>query len=106
MIRCLEASVWRHDPMLAWYFILINPIFVVASWFCGLGIFFLDFVILVCLSQLLHMITHDDGKMEGEGLLLRVLAAEEDLAHERERQERIERGKVVSQYLNMLKQKQ
>ena len=49
------------------------------------------------------MITHDDGKMEGEGLLLRVLSAEEDLANERERQERRQRGQVVSQYLNLLK---
>ena len=98
-IRALEASVWRHDDTYGYYFILINPILVFASFYCGMGIFVLDVVILICLSQLTNMITHDDGRMEGESLLLNVLNAEEGLAAQREKQERLANGKVVSDYL-------
>ena len=41
------------------------------------SIYLLDILILVLLSMLVKMTTHDDSRMEGEGLLLRVLQAEE-----------------------------
>lgn len=60
---------------------MLNPIFVVASHFTTLaGIVVLDFVIIAVLSQLQNMITHDDSRIEGEGLLLQVLSAEETIA--------------------------
>lgn len=80
-IKCLEASIWHHDRQLATYFIMLNPIYVVASHFTGLvGIVLLNFVIIAVLSQLQNMITHDDSRIEGEGLLLQVLSAEETIA--------------------------
>lgn len=100
-VRCLEAAVWHHDTTLAMYFIMLNPIFVVASYYSGLGIFAIDLAILIMLSQLMHMITHDDTRIEGEGLLLQVLSAEEMIGHQREADERRKKGQgtVIEKFI-------
>jgi hypothetical protein len=69
----LEAKIWHNDEILGWYFIFLNPVFVLCSYFCGLSIFIIDFSILVMMSLLLDLITHDDSKMEGESFLIQVL---------------------------------
>ena len=49
-VDVLQAWIWHHDQSLGWYFIFLNPMFVVAANFCGLEIFVLDFMILIVLS--------------------------------------------------------
>jgi hypothetical protein len=40
----------------------------------------IDFSILILISQLIGLITHDDSKMEGESFLIQVLAVEKDIS--------------------------
>jgi hypothetical protein len=49
-ILCLEANIWHNDPILGWYFIFLNPLFVLCSYFSGLSIFVIDFSILIIVS--------------------------------------------------------
>ena len=89
-VKCLEASVWHHNTVYAIYCLMLNPIIVGTSLFCSTGvtgIIAIDFVILIVLSMFQNLITHDDARMEGEGLLLQVNYAEQDIAKERERKE-------------------
>lgn len=80
VVQVMMAWIWHHDATLGWYFILLNPMFVLGAHFSGMEIFFIDFLILVVLSQLLHQITHDDNAMEGEAFLMSVLECEQDLS--------------------------
>lgn len=97
----MECSIWHHDDDLGWYFILVNPILVICYFMSGLGIFVIDVMILVMISQLTNKITHDDGKMEGESLLQLVNQAEEDIAVRRERAAARERGKRFNEFLQL-----
>ena len=63
-------KIWKNDPVLGWYFIFLNPIFLICCNYCKEEIFFIDFIILIVIGLLLDLITHDDSKMEGEGFLL------------------------------------